>query len=320
MALASADPSRTSERATHLIRIFRPRRQLSTYLDLGCGTGTITKQIAVHYKIAKTYGIDLHALPEEECGPVVIGGGPEEDAPCDSPVTPNTPPTPPQPEPEKKAPKPPMALGFDDDDLGLAPPLAMPKKAEPPPPPPPRPKVYGGPIRYEYRQLKDDVIPLPDNSVDLITVFMAIHHFENFDKMISELVRVLQPSGFLFIREHDVAAGDKVLKATLDNMHKSFSDHMTTGVLNYWPRAELKARLIEGWKLKHVLDDDYPPSVPNPQSIYHSLYAKEDVSALKYIPPSERKAPPAKEPTPKVSPKIPKRGSNEGDKWSSWRN
>src|SRR5665811_29277 len=46
-------------------------------------------------------------------------------------------------------------------------------------------------------------IDLSDDSVDLITAYVSMHHFSDFPMMISEIIRVIRPGKFLFIREHD---------------------------------------------------------------------------------------------------------------------
>jgi SAM-dependent methyltransferase len=46
-------------------------------------------------------------------------------------------------------------------------------------------------------------IPLPDNSVDFISVMMVMHHVKDRDFYISELYRILSQHGVLFLRETD---------------------------------------------------------------------------------------------------------------------
>jgi ubiquinone/menaquinone biosynthesis C-methylase UbiE len=42
-------------------------------------------------------------------------------------------------------------------------------------------------------------IPVPDKSVDILTAFFSIHHFEDFDKAFKEINRVLSVNGKVFI-------------------------------------------------------------------------------------------------------------------------
>lgn len=46
-------------------------------------------------------------------------------------------------------------------------------------------------------------IPLPDNSVDLILLFLVLHHVPKRDQLMSEAVRILAPGGKILIREHN---------------------------------------------------------------------------------------------------------------------
>ena len=130
--------------------------------------------------------------------------------------------------------------------------------------------------RVKYIQVKTDEgskIDLPNNSVDLITCFMAIHHFQDFQAMMDEICRVLKPKGWLFIREHDVPEHHLALKETLDQLHLKFPDH-PPGPINYWPRTKLKQKLTDEFQLKHLADSDYPSKINNKQAIYHSLFFK----------------------------------------------
>lgn len=50
----------------------------------------------------------------------------------------------------------------------------------------------------------DDKLPFPDNHFYFVSCILSYHHFENRDHMLSEIRRVLQPGGFLYMREHNV--------------------------------------------------------------------------------------------------------------------
>ena len=51
-------------------------------------------------------------------------------------------------------------------------------------------------------------LPFNDNSFDLITCFGALHHIPNVSHVLSELIRVLKPNGYLLLREPIVSLGD----------------------------------------------------------------------------------------------------------------
>nr|QBK93985.1 MAG: SAM dependent methyltransferase [Pithovirus LCPAC406] len=62
-----------------------------------------------------------------------------------------------------------------------------------------------------------DKLDIGDNTADLVSTFMALHHFEDLPKMLSEIKRVLRPGGHFIIREHD--AENKYLVSFFDLTH-----------------------------------------------------------------------------------------------------
>lgn len=131
------------------------------------------------------------------------------------------------------------------------------------------------PISIQYLQVTDHTIDLPDKSIDLITCFMSIHHFEDFHLMMKEISRILTSGGYLFFREHDVPRQNLRLKSYLNQLHEDYPDHTNTGQsINYWPRQELSDILCSTYNFKFLASSDYPLYIKNPQSIYHSLYIK----------------------------------------------
>ncbi|MCL1937783.1 MAG: methyltransferase domain-containing protein [Candidatus Azobacteroides sp.] len=55
---------------------------------------------------------------------------------------------------------------------------------------------------------KDGQIEFPDHSFDLITCFDALHHIPNVSFVLKELFRVLQPDGYILLREPIHSMGD----------------------------------------------------------------------------------------------------------------
>ncbi len=62
-----------------------------------------------------------------------------------------------------------------------------------------------------------DKLNIGDNTADLVSTFMALHHFEDLPEMLSEIKRVLKPGGHFIIREHD--AENKYLVSFFDLTH-----------------------------------------------------------------------------------------------------
>jgi len=54
----------------------------------------------------------------------------------------------------------------------------------------------------------DGSLELDSNSYDLITCFGTLHHIPNVSYVLSEMIRVLKPNGYLLIREPIISMGD----------------------------------------------------------------------------------------------------------------
>lgn len=130
--------------------------------------------------------------------------------------------------------------------------------------------------RSSYKKVINNHIDLPDYSMDLITCFMSIHHFDQYHQMMGEIMRLLKPDGYLFIREHDVPANNTRLINYLNQLHQQFNGYNYGGQpIHYMSRGELKKNLTEQYHLIHVTDSDYPDDMNNRQMIYHSLFTKK---------------------------------------------
>jgi ubiquinone/menaquinone biosynthesis C-methylase UbiE len=67
-----------------------------------------------------------------------------------------------------------------------------------------------------------DILPFDDNSFELVTCIMSIHHFEYREKMLNEIERILKPNGLLLVRDHEYDY-TKELKDLIDLEHALFA-------------------------------------------------------------------------------------------------
>ena len=123
----------------------------------------------------------------------------------------------------------------------------------------------------QYIQVMNENLPFHDNSIDMITAFMSIHHIQDIESLIKEICRVLKPNGYLFFRENDVTSNE--LKLYLDKIHERYEKNPHEHSINptyYWSRQAFSDFLTQRGFIK-IGDSDYDPQ-KNPQAIYHSLY------------------------------------------------
>jgi ubiquinone/menaquinone biosynthesis C-methylase UbiE len=125
-------------------------------------------------------------------------------------------------------------------------------------------------IGVTYSKLSDGTTPtlLPDCSIDMVTCFVSIHHFENVSRMLSDIQRVVRPGGYLFIREHDVDPDDFNKKKYIDDVHKKYNDDLPR---IYYSKKEL-ADLLASYGFTHIGDSMY--TMKNPQALYHAMFMR----------------------------------------------
>lgn len=57
--------------------------------------------------------------------------------------------------------------------------------------------------KFNFVQISNDKIDLDDNSVDLASCILMLHHVKNLDLFLKEIKRILKPNGVLLIIEHN---------------------------------------------------------------------------------------------------------------------
>lgn len=81
--------------------------------------------------------------------------------------------------------------------------------------------------RVVYAVAPAEKCPLPDHSVDLVTVAQALHWFD-FDKFYSEVRRVCRPGGLLAVWTYDLHTVNPTVDVVLDRLQTDY-------VGPYWP-------------------------------------------------------------------------------------
>jgi ubiquinone/menaquinone biosynthesis C-methylase UbiE len=56
---------------------------------------------------------------------------------------------------------------------------------------------------FNFNYIENNKLNYDDNSFDLITIILSLHHIEKIDIIIQEIYRVLKPNGYVIIIEHD---------------------------------------------------------------------------------------------------------------------
>lgn len=62
---------------------------------------------------------------------------------------------------------------------------------------------------YTFSSTNGKILDYESNSFDIVTIFMASHHFEYPVHMFKEIYRVIKPGGMLVIREHDIVYSEQ---------------------------------------------------------------------------------------------------------------
>lgn len=123
-------------------------------------------------------------------------------------------------------------------------------------------------------------LPLKNETIDLAVVFVVLHHltFEERNKLLSEISRILTNDGILIIREHN-SNKDENFETYIDLLHIFWfiTKQETSEPLHLFSMNEFNQQLNNN----NLFIDQIiqPPSdVPNPQRIYHARISKNNLS------------------------------------------
>jgi ubiquinone/menaquinone biosynthesis C-methylase UbiE len=191
------------------IKILLPKEYVpKTFLDIGCGDGSITSAIASMYNISKkkAFGIDQREIK-------------------------------------------------DITDLGFT--------------------------FHASLDETSDLSFLKDNSIELVTAIMSLHHIKDIKGMMKEIKRVVKPGGYVIIREHDVNSPD--FKIILNIMHGLYAlvwsnpmedpDFLETYYASYKSEKEWRA-LFTSFGFQWLKNNDESPD-KNHCRYYYSVFQKK---------------------------------------------
>ncbi len=130
-------------------------------------------------------------------------------------------------------------------------------------------------FNFNFKLFDGSKISYLDNTFDVITCFMVLHHCQNYKKIIKEMHRVLNPGGILIIKEHD--CDDNGDKLVLDILHE-FYDTVLYKDSNNW-YTDYKS---ENCLTREIKDSGFELLTPviiknkkiNPLRNYISLFVK----------------------------------------------
>jgi ubiquinone/menaquinone biosynthesis C-methylase UbiE len=83
--------------------------------------------------------------------------------------------------------------------------------------------------KFNFIEIKDDKINAEDNSFDIASCILMLHHVKNLDAFIYEIKRILKPGGILLVIEHNVYDDyDHLILDILHTLYEALVDKKTT--------------------------------------------------------------------------------------------
>jgi SAM-dependent methyltransferase len=127
-----------------------------------------------------------------------------------------------------------------------------------------------------FLHIEDGKIPLPDNSIDLVTCFVVLHHVNDLNKFFKEITRIMRKNGIFIIREHNVT--NPIMRIFLDVIHSiSCIVHNNEDIDKFYSEYDVFFQSMKNWDaiinmagFKKICDITY--TMENPQMLYYAAY------------------------------------------------
>jgi len=101
--------------------------------------------------------------------------------------------------------------------------------------------------RISFRVWEEDYLPFESNEFDAVISFMALHKWNNVEKVLSEIERVRKREGIVYIsdfrRDQPAIPSQLLLQQTRFEMGKEIADDLRRSFKSAWTPAEIKQTL-----------------------------------------------------------------------------
>lgn len=117
----------------------------------------------------------------------------------------------------------------------------------------------------DYNNIHDSYAHIPDGSIDLITMFVSLHHIAKISELLDVIKTKLKPDGVIFIREHNAINSN--VATYLEIIHKLQPDDYPS----FFRSRETIDALFMSKGFVSTGYSDYDMEI-NPQKLYHETF------------------------------------------------
>ncbi len=136
---------------------------------------------------------------------------------------------------------------------------------------------------FNFTLIKDGKLNYPDSTFDIITTILTLHHVEELDNFINEIVRVLKSGGLLILVEHNIY--DDIEAMLIDIQHLFYEVFMDNNVDLTKNDIYTKCYNQMEWdyifsrhKMKNIHNDMLYPQLENRlryDNLYYGIFEKK---------------------------------------------
>lgn len=103
---------------------------------------------------------------------------------------------------------------------------------------------------YRFITVKDNKIPLPDNSMDFVMIFSVLHHIpsDTLKQYLSEFHRVLKKDGSIIIVEPCLMKNTKLNNWFMKHLDRGKFIRSEKGYLNLFRNLDYKTQIVKKYK------------------------------------------------------------------------
>ena len=122
-------------------------------------------------------------------------------------------------------------------------------------------------FNFNFQFIKNDILNYKNETFDLITCFLSLHHTKNMKKILNEIYRILKPNGLFVIIEHDILNDYDLLSVNIEHtLYDCITDKNTKCITDpvyslYYNKMEFQYILTTQHKFKIIHSETYYESI-----------------------------------------------------------